>query len=156
MLTGIVQIDRFGWWRQSCGVNYYASVNQSLNAEKSISLRFLLRFNQLSTKEIRVALVSDDDKRVRCEAKENAVLLLSSITSIQHIGEVDSGLIYYIAGFVAKRLTSVKVIKSCVPCQLLIKRSDVEIHPCFISTNEPPDNLNLNEDNERTFFRRIN
>ena len=90
-------------------------------------------------KEIRVALLSNDDKRVRCEAKENAVLLLSSITSIEHIGEVDSGLLYYIAGFVAKRLTSVKVITSCVPCQLLLKRSDNEIHPSFISTNESPE-----------------
>ena len=139
---------RFGWLRQSCGGNYYA--------EKSIRLRSLLRFNQLSIKEIRVALLSDDDKRVRCEAKENTVLLLSSITSIEHIGEVDCGLLYYIAGFVAKRLTSGKVIKSYVPCQLLIKRSDDEIHPCVISTNESPDNLNLNEDNERTFLSRIN
>ena len=84
------------------------------------------------------------------------MLLLSSITSIEHIGEVDAGLLYDIAGIVAKRLTPGKVIKSCVPSQLLIKRSNDEIPPCFISTNESPDNLNLNEDNERTLLSRIN
>ena len=67
-------------------------MKQFLNAENSIRLRSLLRFNRLSIKEIRVALLSGGDKRIRCEAKENAVLLLSSITSIEHIGEVDSGL----------------------------------------------------------------
>ena len=84
------------------------------------------------------------------------MLLLSPTTSVEHIREVDSGLLYYIAGFVTNRLTSGKVIKSCVSCQLLIKRSDDEMHPCFISTNESPDNLNLNEDNEQTFLSRIN
>ena len=33
---------RFGWWRQLCGVNYYNSVTQFLQAEKTICLRSLV------------------------------------------------------------------------------------------------------------------
>ena len=47
ILLGMIQQDclegRFGWWRQLSGGNYYNSVLQFLQAEKTIRLRCLVK-----------------------------------------------------------------------------------------------------------------
>ena len=58
VLLGFILSDylepRFGWYRQLCGANYFNSVLQLLQAEKSIRIRSLLdmNFNIDSIKEI--------------------------------------------------------------------------------------------------------
>ena len=47
VLSGHIQSDflesRFGWYRQLCGANYYNSVLQFMQAEKTIRMRSLVK-----------------------------------------------------------------------------------------------------------------
>ena len=140
VLTGPLE-GRFGWWRQSCGGNYYASVNQFLNADKSMRSRSLIKLNKLTVKEIREAFAENNNSRI-C-AKNKAKLLLDSLSNVKDICRTDLGLIYYIAGFVARKVCNMAVIKSCLSCQSLVKISNEELKPSFNTVDN--DDLHVEE-----------
>ena len=60
VLLGQFQSDvieqRFGWNRQLSGANYFVLVRQVLVAEKSIRVRFLLKFSNLDISEVKSAM----------------------------------------------------------------------------------------------------
>ena len=142
---------RFGWW--SCGGNYYDSINQFLNAEKSIRLRSRIKSNQLTVKEIREIFA--ENKNNRSDAKNKSTLFIDCLSNVKDICETDSGLIYYIAGFVAKKMCKVMKIKSCVSCQLLVKKSNEELTPTFgMNGNELQ--VESTSNNNREFLSRLN
>ena len=65
VLLGNISSDyleqRFGWYRQLCGANYFNSVPQFLQAEKNIRLRNL----------VKVGFNIDDIKEImQCQSKE--------------------------------------------------------------------------------------
>jgi len=48
--------ERFGWYRQLSGANYFVSVRQVLEAEKSIRVRSLIKFSKMDINEAKSAM----------------------------------------------------------------------------------------------------
>uniref|UniRef100_A0A0K2TB47 Craniofacial development protein 2like [Aplysia californica] n=1 Tax=Lepeophtheirus salmonis TaxID=72036 RepID=A0A0K2TB47_LEPSM len=48
--------ERFGWYRQLSGANYYISVRQILEAGKKIRIKSLVKFNDITISEVKDVL----------------------------------------------------------------------------------------------------
>ena len=125
VLLGFIQSgyleQRFGWYRQLCGANYFNSVLQLLQAEKSIRIRSLLdmNFNMDSIKEIfrkQNARTDVDDpfivRRNRWINRDNA----------------DEAISYYITGYIAKCIMK---STSCASCHKIVSDGKKLIQPLF-------------------------
>ena len=126
VLLGFITSDpierRFGWYRQLCGANYFLSVRQLLESEKKIRLHVLVHgdLKNISFQEAcEILKTSQDPKNVLAEA----IQLLSHL-SFEFGSEfnVDSegGILYFIAGFLAR--AEVKRVK-CESCASLFCKS---------------------------------
>ena len=85
ILTGHISSDfiesRFGWYRQILGANYYNSVLQFLQAEKTIRIRSLVKmgFNLSDIKQI----FETDDEAKSADHEEEVSLLLDSVENFR-------------------------------------------------------------------------
>ena len=116
VLLGFLQQDylegRFGWYRQLSGGNYYCSVLQFLQAEKTIRLRNLVNcgFNMKEIKEIFAQSTAAVNKAIKGEASLFAELL-SDFTFFQPSRDVE--ITYYVAGYMTKNLVKASKCESC-------------------------------------------
>ena len=130
VLLGNLQSDpiekRFGWYRQLAGGNYFISVRQILEAEKSIRLKSLLKFSGLSMLEVKETFVegsSNQDLAINQETSHFLEMLEHNITDFSPVQVEDANIVFYVAGCYARSLSKEQKCQSCV--QLLKKRDDV-------------------------------
>ena len=120
VLLGQLQSDpiekRFGWYRGLAGSNYFISVRQVLEAEKTIRVKALVKFSKLSFLEIK-DIFSPKFDRDDDEVHESAQNILkareySKLTLMK--GETsDQALIFYIAGYASRSLIKILKCKEC-------------------------------------------
>ena len=131
VLLGLIQSDflegRFGWYRQLNGGNYYASVLQFLQAEKTIRLRSLAEVGY-NLSEID-AIFSEVKEREASKDENDAVDLMHEITDITFekdisISDSEQAIIYYVAGYIAR---SIRKPLKCDVCYLLSPRESIQI-----------------------------
>ena len=116
VLLGFLQQDylegRFGWYRQLAGGNYYCSVLQFLQAEKTIRLRNLVTcgFNMKEIKDIFTSTSTDILELVKTDVI-NISALMDDFTFIQPVE--DTEITYYVAGYLARGLAKNSKCESC-------------------------------------------
>ena len=147
ILLGFLQQDflegRFGWWRQLSGGNYFCSVLQFLQAEKTIRLRNLID-DGYNLKDIKNAFEY-------VEEKKNLALQLETDDFLDMIEEYDFSTLfvddrpvtYYVAGYIARRL--IKQTK-CQHCHTLFSKSQENITVEVDETNARPEDLKAGEE----------
>ena len=105
VILGFIQAgyceQRFGWYRQLCDVNYFNSILQLLQAEKSILIHSLLdvNFNKDGIKEIFHNENARTDVDTHLLMKESDGFEFNSSFSINRIN-ADEAISYYIAGYI--------------------------------------------------------
>ena len=128
VLLGHLQSDpiekRFGWYRQLAGANYFVSLRQILEAEKSIRLKSLVKYSGLT-----VAEVKDTFEQVGQERKDQVLkdsfklseIIQHDATDINGISEEDANIVFYVAGCFARSLCKEQKCQSCV---VLLKKGE--------------------------------
>ena len=113
---GFLQQDwlegRFDWYRQLSGGNYYCSVLQFLQAEKSIRLRSLVKsgYNLAEIKEMFVTV--EFSKTLAFQQQSHAYVdMLPGFTFSKSSGDIP--ITYYVAGYVSRGLTKKSKCKDC-------------------------------------------
>lgn len=129
VLLGKINSDplerRFGWYRQLAGANYFISVRQFLEAEKKIRLRCLVKFEKLSLSEVSDVFQEGEDEksdRVECASQDVLAALPSESFSSQMQLNGEEGVVYYIAGYIARGLLKRSSCESCP--EVIIKSRD--------------------------------
>ena len=118
VLSGYFQDDplekRFGTYRQLSGANYFGSVKQFLEAEKSMMVKSLVKCSEYSMQEVQEILGKDKGK-ISAEVELNADNLTDMMLLIKSAGMsvMDKDILYYVAGFIAR---SVKKTVKCISC----------------------------------------
>ena len=113
ILLGQLQSDaiekRFGWHRKLSGANYFVSVQQVLEAEKSIRVRSLIKFSHFNIHEAMSAMADSAEKKV-IDVEARVEEMLSTLTDRQLSCECKdighNNIIFYVAGFIARSVTS--------------------------------------------------
>ena len=111
VLLGQFQSDvieqRFGWYRQLSGANYFVSVRQILEAEKSIRVRSLFKFSNMDINEAKSAMAEAGEEQ-EIVLKTDMVELLSDLDGHELTVECtylgDQNIIFYIAGFIDRSI----------------------------------------------------
>jgi hypothetical protein len=118
VMLGMFQNDpierRFGWYRQLGGGNYYVSIRQVLEAEKSIRLRSLLKFSECDIKDV---LELDMITKKHSEIEDSAdVQVFTTIYSpeIPEVAKVeDRNVLFFVAGYFARSFSKKTRCESC-------------------------------------------
>ncbi len=155
VLTGNLQSDpierRFGWYRQLAGSNYFVSVRQILEAEKSIRLKSLVKYAGLSISEVKETFEvaeAAQDLEVQEESDKLNMILEHNVTDLTALNVEDTNIVFYIAGCFARSLC--KNLK-CLHCINLLKKNDDIPEMRF----ETADSL-LHEERKKDFIDQIN
>lgn len=124
VLLGQLQSDiiegRFGWIRQLSGANYFVSLRQILEAEKSIRVRSLVRYSTCNMEDLRTlfgTLNCIEQKKIEERAAQLADTLQNEI--YPEFENEDQNIIFYIAGYLGRSL--VRRLK-CSNCKMLYAR----------------------------------
>ncbi len=119
VLLGQIQSDplekRFGWYRHLAGSNYFISVRQILEAEKSIRLQSLIKFSGYSFSDLKETFeegAKEEDEAIR-KASDSIVALCSSDFMVNCARLEDKNIVFYVAGFVAHSLCKKIKCESC-------------------------------------------
>ena len=144
VLLGQFQSDplerRFGIYRRMGGCNYFVSVRQILEAEKTIRLKSLLQFSGFDLVDAK-SIFQDNDDKVEEEKSFLTNELISTCLDRQDKLENNyQSIIYYIAGYAAKSVGNQLKCKLCAP--LLIQKHGV---PQLRFSQELEDNEILTE-----------
>jgi len=124
VLLGKINSDiiegRFGRYRQMAGANYFVSVRQFLEAEKTIRLKSLVKYSCMTIKEIQTDIFaeSNNDDRVKSEAEDLLLLLNDGLFQVRECEEYP--VLYYVSGYIARSLLKKE---KCEECQILICKS---------------------------------
>ena len=140
VLLGLAQSDsienRFGWYRNLNGSNYYVSVRQILSAEKAIRVKSLLQLSSYSLSEAKEVFLKSEEEK----SKENQQLAETLLTFIEStsmtemkLTNEDASTAFYLAGY------SVHGILKRVKCQSC---SDI-----LMSSSNTPNEKDLKEQN---------
>jgi hypothetical protein len=125
VLLGFMQSDnlegRFGWYRQLSGGNYFISLRQVRESEKKIKIISLLQSSGFTVSEATIAF----DKQVDTLVDDNIVTdIVSNLPYCEPPNIDDSNIIFFIAGYIAR---SVSTLYQCSSCSHLMKNSDRNI-----------------------------
>ena len=139
ILLGNIQSDylesRFGWWRQlNCGGNYYNSVIQFLQAEKTLRLRSLVSIGYNMSEIKSIYEISKVESSLQLQEEIRSFICDLELFEFDDLVELDaaeSAVIYYIAGYIAKALLR----GSCDECANLISPGKVPIEVHFDNLN---------------------
>lgn len=112
VLLGCLSSDpleqRYGWYRQSSGANYYISFKQILDSERKIKVISLLKYSECSPEEIRSLKIVD----VKDDFSEDIFTELEMSTPpILDNSELSS--IYYCAGALSRSTLNLVKCQSC-------------------------------------------
>ena len=129
--------SRFGWYRQSSGANYYISVLQILQSEKSIRIKSLIEsgFQMSDLKNIFAAT----DNSTTSDSLTDELTAVSQLIPEYSLSESlvvapeDQAIIYYVAGAIVRSILKKFTKKSCDKCCSLLSggifgEGEVTIH----------------------------
>ncbi len=124
VLLGQLQSDsiekRFGWYRQLSGGNYFVSVRQIIEAEKSIRLKSLVSFSGFTMEDVKeIYKEAADLREEEIEMLSDSLLMLldkDSFTFAERNLD-DQNILFYISGYAARSVSN--TIK-CSACQSLL------------------------------------
>ena len=130
VLLGQLQSDpieeRFGWYRQMHGANYYVSVRQLFESERKLRAICLTKFSQYSLDEIS-SFQSNSDHNVNSDDFISFVMRCS----IPEPDQYDLNAIFYVAGALSYSETK---MRRCSSCQdFLITSSSINVPDCVES-----------------------
>ena len=127
VLLGAIQSDcierRFGCYRQLNGANYYASVCQFIESEKTIRLESLIKLSNLDLLSVK-QIFSESNVEINIEIQEVADLLSELIEfelDKRFVSKDDKSILYYVAGYISRCITK---SNTCANCRSLLVRSD--------------------------------
>jgi len=118
VLTGKLMSDplegRFGWYRQTNGGNFFMSVKQLLQSEKTIRCLSLLQQEAL----LAASTAKDDAKSntISSSASEEDYLWLSDIfseISLDHVSQTDAAVSYYVSGYIGRKIAKRRKCSEC-------------------------------------------
>ncbi len=140
ILLGLAQSDsienRFGWYRNLNGSNYYVSVRQILSAEKAIRVKSLLQLSNYSLSEAKEVFKKSDEEKSK-ENQHQAETLLTfvenSFMTELKLSSEDATTAFYLAGY------SVHGILKRVNCQ--------SCSNLLMSSSKTPNESDLEEQN---------
>ena len=141
---------RFGWYRQLNGANYYASVRQFVEAEKTIRLKSLIKFNNFSMTEIK-KVFSETNSTKQKEIDSDAACFIESLNfqlKLETISTEDNAILFYISGYIARSIKKTSKCTSC--CRLLVKDNTVPTVNIEDATED------CVSDDKESFFHEIN
>ena len=128
ILLGHLQSDpiekRFGWYRQLAGANYFVSLRQILEAEKSIRLKSLVKYSGLTMAEVKDTFEQVDQEKKDQVLKESfklSEIIQHDATDINEIAEEDANIVFYVAGCFARSLCKEQ---KCQGCVILLKKGE--------------------------------
>lgn len=131
ILLGKFQSDhierRFSWYRQSAGGNYLISVKNVLSTERKIRTISLLKFSELTPKQLREhAKESTEDRSQTSALTQNAETILETLPIPRFVlpDVADMKVLYKVAGYVAKTIFNRNKCNSCH--DMLIKCTPVQ------------------------------
>ncbi len=159
VLLGQVQSDpierRFGWYRHLGGSNYFISVRQILEAEKSIRLRSLLKFSELDFKEVKDAIDCIKTKNNNCVDNEADTLFQMLDLDDQldfSCMEEDKNIIFYVAGYIARSICKQTRCSSCVT----LLKSEKNVPEVKVTEQEENQESKGLEDDKQKLIEQIN
>lgn len=159
VLLGQFQSDvieqRFGWYRQLSGANYFVSVRQVLEAEKSIRVRSLIKFSKMDIHEAKSAMTEATEEQetiLKAEMLEILSTLDGNELTVECTDSGDQNIIFYIAGFIAR---SISKSSKCQACKYLYVASD-EVPALTFSEARSGDLTNQEETMRATFLNQVN
>ncbi len=128
VLLGHLQSDpiekRFGWYRQLAGANYFVSLRQILEAEKSIRLKSLVKYSRLTMAEVKDTFEQVGQERRDQVLKDSfklSEIIQHDATDVSGIAEEDANIVFYVAGCFARSLCKEQ---KCQGCTVLLKKGD--------------------------------
>ena len=146
ILTGHIQSDflesRFGWYRQLCGANYYNSVLQFLQAEKTIRIRSLVKMG-FSLSNIKDIFENENTE----DLDSSVMLMLENIENFsfeEPLKDEDQSIVYALSGFIAKKL--IKHKSNCQDCSDFLSPGKVPFQLEFEDGLCSPDEVNTKEE----------
>ena len=155
IITGHIQSDflesRFGWYRQLCGANYYNSVLQFMQAEKTIRMRSLVKMG-FSLIDIENIFDSNSDS-VTVELDLDGTNLIEYIYNFNfdsHVDIQEQAVLYSIAGYIAHGIMKKGI--PCPSCSEMISPGKMLLELDFEMINEP---INADEVYAREEFTRL-
>jgi hypothetical protein len=107
---------RFGHYRQLAGANYFLSVRQFLEAEKTIRIRALVKYSKLTMREIADFGQSENAReQVVTEQVEKILSLIEDVPLELDLAD-DGGenVVYFVSGYIAKCLLNKVKCQLCV------------------------------------------
>ena len=111
----------FGERRQMHGGNYYAASRQFLEAEKTIRIKCLIKYNGMNMKDIKKIFLESKtmlESKVKAHATEFLDMIEFSL-NFQHITMEDNSILFYTSGYIARMLKTREKCKECA--QILVK-----------------------------------
>ncbi len=128
VLLGSLQSDpierRFGWYRQLSGANYFVSVKQILEAEKSIRLQSLLKHSGMTLTEAKEVFDDADvekEKQIQEESMKLSSLVEHDCVNFKNVENDDANIVYYVAGCYARSLCKQE---RCTDCVKILRKSE--------------------------------
>ena len=121
--------SRFGWYRQSCGGNYYISMRQLVESERKIKCISLLKFSELSIEGVdetfsSYGIVASQTKPFNCEVATVAQAIADDLMeSLYSPSMDDANVVYYVSGYIAY---SILKLTTCSHCEeILVLTEDI-------------------------------
>ncbi len=157
VLLGLAQSDpvegRFGQYRQMSGANYYVSVRQVLDAEKSIRLKALAKYPDSFFDNIKN--VCENSKEDCVEICNNSAIDIVAELNIEKLPLTckdigDENIIYYVSGYIGRSLIHGL---PCSKCQQLVISSHNA--PSVVISGGERDNPE-DESRMRSFLEQLN
>jgi hypothetical protein len=119
VLPGKINSDaiehRFGQYGQLAGSNYFLSVRQFLEAEKSIRVKSLVKYSKLSMDEIKTSLSSSTDgpPQISEDVDRLLNLLKDKCLDIEMTEDREDAIVYYMSGYIARGLLKTLQCQLC-------------------------------------------
>ena len=100
--------NRFGWCRQLCGGNYFTTVRQFLQAEKTIRIRSLVKmgFNMTDIKNIFSDALATNENEIAFEVDHliDTSLELNFTNDLSNLSGDENSILCYVAGSISRSL----------------------------------------------------
>ncbi len=121
VLLGQLQSDpiekRFGWYRQLSGGNYFVSVRQILEAEKSIRLKSLVEFSGFTMDDVRDIYAEAQllgKEQIEDLGDTLLMMLDKDYIDLENVDVASQNILFYIAGYAAKSISKSLKCQDCV------------------------------------------
>ena len=140
---------RFGTDRQTGGGNYFTGARIFLEAEKTIRIKCLIKYCNMSMLEVREVFKASNDS-IRRQVKLDVSVLLERIDIRFCLSTTSShGILYYISGYIAR---SIRKVEKCGSCHSMLVEDESTLEVRFDSIESDENTVMY----KKQFFDMIN